>query len=191
VQPLCKALSIARIVAVIRAQNAQQALERVHQVRAAGIEAVEITLTFPGALEVIRQVEGLVGCGTVVRGEQAAAAIQAGAKFVVSPFVQPEVIRVARDHGVLVASGAWTATEIYTADCLGADVVKLFPAQVGGPAYLQTLRQIFPSVLFFPCGGVTLVTARAYLDAGAWAVGIGQDLVATPDLALAVKRLRE
>jgi len=163
-----------RFVAVIRADNADHAHTLAQAARQAGAHSLEITLSFPEALAVA---VGLgAGVGTVRTPEQARQAVAAGVAFIVSPITDGEIIAVAQAAGIMVVSGAWTPTEVQGAWQLGADAVKLFPAQVGGPAYLKALRQIMPEVIFFPCGGITRASAPAYLAEGAIAVGIGQGL---------------
>ncbi|WP_287130056.1 bifunctional 4-hydroxy-2-oxoglutarate aldolase/2-dehydro-3-deoxy-phosphogluconate aldolase [Candidatus Cyanaurora vandensis] len=179
--PLLQQWQQDRLVAVIRSSNQTTALEIAARVQAAGVRQLEVTLTFPEALAVMAQLRA--GCGTVMTTAQAQAAIAQGTAFLVSPFTHPEIIALGRAAGVLVVSGAWTATEVERAWRLGADVIKLFPAQVGGPDYLHSLKQLFPEVPFFPCGGVTLATATDYLQAGAVAVGIGQGLGTAADLS--------
>jgi len=164
-----------RLVAVIRADSADQALALAHTARQFGIRQLEITLTFPTALTVAVQLGA--GVGTVRTPEQAEQAVAAGVKFLVSPITDPAIITVAKAAGIMVVSGAWTPTEVHTAWQLGVDAIKLFPAQIGGPTYLPALRQILPEVIFFPCGGVTLASAPEYLAAGAIAVGLGQGLL--------------
>ncbi len=165
-----------KVIAVIRATTASEALAQVAQVRALGISCVEITLTFADAFAVIEQISPPFGCGTVLSVAQAQAALHHGAQFLVSPLTNPDLIRLGKQAGALVVSGAWTATEINLAHHSGADVIKLFPANVGGAAYLRNLRQIFPEVTFLPCGGVTVDTVEDFLGAGALAVGLGREL---------------
>ena len=141
--------------------------------------AAEITFTVPDALEVIRQVRRelgdavVLGAGTVLDPETARAALLAGAEFIVAPTVNLEVIRLCRRYDKVVMPGAFTPTEVLTAWEAGADVVKIFPADLGGPPYLKALRGPLPQVRLMPTGGVDLDTAEAFLKAGACCLGVG------------------
>ena len=145
--------------------------------------AAEITFTVPDAVEVIRQVRRevgdaiVLGAGTVLDPETARAALLAGAEYIVSPIVNLEVIRLCRRYDKAVMPGAFTPTEVVAAWEAGADVVKVFPADVGGPAYLKALRGPLPQVRLMPTGGVDLTTAEAFLKAGACCLGVGGSLV--------------
>jgi 2-dehydro-3-deoxyphosphogluconate aldolase / (4S)-4-hydroxy-2-oxoglutarate aldolase len=145
-----------------------------------GIELVEVTMDTPGALDALEGAadRGLtVGAGTVVSAAQVRDAAAAGARFVVSPGLLPEVIEAARELGVEPVPGVFTATEILAATAAGARVMKLFPASCGGPAYLRALRAPFPEVQLVPTGGVRIDEIPAYLEAGASAVALGGELV--------------
>jgi 2-dehydro-3-deoxyphosphogluconate aldolase/(4S)-4-hydroxy-2-oxoglutarate aldolase len=151
---------------------------------AAGIGAVEITLTVPGAIEVIGQVtkrfggDMLVGAGTVLDAKSAAACIAAGAKFIISPSTELDVIAHCNQAGVAVMPGALTPTEIVKAWRAGADMVKVFPCSaVGGASYLKAVKAPLPHIEMVPTGGVSLETAAAFIKAGAAALGVGGDLV--------------
>jgi len=151
---------------------------------AGGVKVVEVTMTVPGAIELLRDLrhefgsELLLGSGTVTTAEEAAATIAAGAEFVVSPSLHLEVIQVTRDHGKLSIPGALTPTEVITAWRAGADYVKIFPCSaMGGASYLKSLLAPFPDLQLIPTGGVTLQTAESFLKAGARALGVGSDLV--------------
>lgn len=145
------------------------------------IRCVEFTFTIPGAAEVIAaaasEPSAVVGAGTVRSTQQAAAAIEAGARFIVSPGVIHDIIPACQAHGVPVILGALTPTEVHTAHALGATAVKVFPAGLGGPRYLRDLRGPFPQLTFMPSGGVTPENAADFLAAGAVAVFAGSDLV--------------
>ena len=147
------------------------------------MRAIEITLTVPDALEVIREVardlggEILLGAGTVLDPETARAAILAGAEYVVAPTVNFDVIRMCRRYDKVVMPGAFTPTEVLAAWEAGADVVKVFPADVGGPNYLKALLAPLPQVRLMPTGGVDLDNAAAFLKAGACCLGVGSSLV--------------
>jgi 2-dehydro-3-deoxyphosphogluconate aldolase / (4S)-4-hydroxy-2-oxoglutarate aldolase len=172
------------IVPVIRASNVAEAVQAVEAVCAGGIPIVEVTMTVPNATQVIRGVveqhgdKVLTGAGTVLSGEQAKACLDAGAEFLVSPGLSLPVLEVARSRGKLAIPGALTPTELMSAVSAGAQVVKLFPCgNVGGPKYLKALRGPFPDVALIPTGGVNATNAADYFAAGAFALGVGADLV--------------
>jgi 2-dehydro-3-deoxyphosphogluconate aldolase/(4S)-4-hydroxy-2-oxoglutarate aldolase len=145
-----------------------------------GIEQVEVTIDTPGALAAIADAAGegrTVGVGTVVDSEQVRTAAAAGASFVVSPGLVPEVIETALTLGLEPVPGVFTATEILAATAAGARVMKLFPASCGGPSYLRALRGPFPTIAIIPTGGVRIDEVQAYLDAGATAIALGSELV--------------
>jgi 2-dehydro-3-deoxyphosphogluconate aldolase / (4S)-4-hydroxy-2-oxoglutarate aldolase len=172
------------IVPVIRASNVAEAVQAVEAVCAGGIPIVEVTMTVPNATQVIRGVveqhgdKVLTGAGTVLSGEQAKACLDAGAEFLVSPGLSLPVLEVARSRGKLAIPGALTPTELMSAVSAGAQVVKIFPCgNVGGPKYLKALRGPFPDVALIPTGGVNATNAADYFAAGAFALGVGADLV--------------
>jgi 2-dehydro-3-deoxyphosphogluconate aldolase / (4S)-4-hydroxy-2-oxoglutarate aldolase len=172
------------IVPVIRASNVEEARAAVEAVSAGGIPIVEITMTVPDAIKVIRSVveqhgnHVLTGAGTVLTGEQAKACIDAGAEFIVSPGLSMPVLEVARSRGKLAIPGALTPTELMSAVAAGAQLVKIFPCgNVGGPKYLKALRGPFPNLALIPTGGVNASNAADYFAAGAFALGVGADLV--------------
>lgn len=178
-----EAITAAGIVAVLRASDAGR-FERVAEVLVeAGVTCVEFTLTSRGAVEALRRFAArmpaavTLGAGTVLEPETADAAIDAGASYLVSPTVGLDVIGRARRRGVAALPGAFTPTEILRAWRAGADAVKLFPASVGGPAYLRAVKAPLPEVPLVPTGGVGLEEIGRYLDAGALAVGLGGSLV--------------
>ena len=145
-----------------------------------GIEQVEVTIDTPGALAAVTEAAGegrTVGVGTVVDSEQVRAAAAAGARFVVSPGLVPEVIETALELGLEPVPGVFTATEILAATAAGARVMKLFPASCGGPSYLRALRGPFPTIPIIPTGGVRIEDVQAYLDAGATVIALGSELV--------------
>jgi 2-dehydro-3-deoxyphosphogluconate aldolase / (4S)-4-hydroxy-2-oxoglutarate aldolase len=172
-----------KVVAVIRMTDPDKLLRVVEAVAAGGVRAVEITMTVPGAVEIIRGLadRGLpgvrLGAGTVMDAETAVAVIEAGAEFVVSPIADSGMIRECRRCGVLVAPGAYTPAEIWRAWSEGADIVKVFPATALGPAYFKDLKGPFPDIRLMPTGGVTPGNARSFIDAGACCVGIGTALL--------------
>lgn len=171
------------LVAIIRAPSGEQLVEVSQALLDGGIDVIEVTFTVPGILDILREVRGalgdkiLLGAGTVLDPESARAAILAGAEFLVTPTVNVDVIRMARRYDKLVMSGAFTPTEILTAWEAGADIVKVFPADVGGPAYLKAIHGPLPHVRLLPTGGVNLETLPAFVKAGACAVGLGTALV--------------
>jgi 2-dehydro-3-deoxyphosphogluconate aldolase/(4S)-4-hydroxy-2-oxoglutarate aldolase len=171
------------IVAVVRSPDGAQLVEVARALVDGGVKAVEITLTVPDALEVLREVRQalgsriLLGAGTVLDPETARAALLAGAEYIVAPTVNVDVIRLCQRYDKLVMPGAFTPTEILAAWEAGADVVKVFPADVLGPPFFKALRGPLPHVRLMPTGGVDLTTAAALLQAGACCLGIGSQLV--------------
>ncbi|WP_406070825.1 bifunctional 4-hydroxy-2-oxoglutarate aldolase/2-dehydro-3-deoxy-phosphogluconate aldolase [Micromonospora sp. NBC_01638] len=175
-------LAAARVLAVIRGTDTAAAVATGTALLKEGVRIVEVALTTPGALHAIEAIraaapaEALVGAGTVLTAADVADVLSAGAQFVVTPAVVESVPEAVR-RGIPVAAGALTPTEAYTARQLGASAVKLFPASLGGPAYLKALRDPFPDIPFVAVGGVGLAEMPAYLAAGAIAVGVGGPLV--------------
>jgi 2-dehydro-3-deoxyphosphogluconate aldolase/(4S)-4-hydroxy-2-oxoglutarate aldolase len=171
------------LVPVVRARSAEEAAQAADAIQAGGVSILEITMTVPGAVEVIREVAGrgqgaLVGAGTVLDPESARACIDAGARFIVSPSLNPDTIRLCNEAGVAVLPGALTPTEVVTAWRAGADLVKVFPAgAVGGPSYIKALKAPLPQIDLVPTGGVNLKTAADFIRNGAAALGVGADLV--------------
>ena len=171
------------VVAVVRAESGEALVKVVEALAEGGVTAAEITFTVPDALDVIRDARKALGdsvalgAGTVLDPETARAAILAGAEYLVSPVVNLDVIRLARRYDKAVMPGAFTPTEILSAWEAGADVVKVFPADVGGPNYLKAVRGPLPQVRLMPTGGVDLDTAAAFLKAGACCLGVGGTLV--------------
>src|ERR1700719_3744293 len=172
------------IVPVVRASSPGEARMAAECVCEGGIPIVEITMTVPGAIEVIRDMvkhaasELLVGAGTVLNAETAQRCLDAGAQFLVSPGFKAETVALAVRTGTLIMAGALTPTEVITAWEAGADFVKVFPCgQVGGAKYIKALKGPLPDVPMVPTGGVNLATAAEFLEAGAAALGIGGELV--------------
>ncbi|NWG15810.1 MAG: bifunctional 4-hydroxy-2-oxoglutarate aldolase/2-dehydro-3-deoxy-phosphogluconate aldolase [Chloroflexi bacterium] len=171
------------IIAIMRANSPDSLLAAAEALQAGGVLAIEVTLTTPGALRVIEQAvvkfghEAVFGAGTVLDPESAKAAIQAGAQFIVCPTLNLKTIELCKRYSVPVLPGAYTPTEILTAWEAGADMVKLFPADIGGPAYLRAVKAPLPQVSIAPTGGVELNNARDFIRAGADALGIGSSLV--------------
>jgi 2-dehydro-3-deoxyphosphogluconate aldolase/(4S)-4-hydroxy-2-oxoglutarate aldolase len=171
------------IVAVVRSPDSRQLVEAARALADGGVSVVEITMTVPGALDVVRRVREalgdrlLLGAGTVLDPETARAALLAGAEFLVAPTVNLDVIRLCQRYDKLVMPGAFTPTEILAAWEAGADIVKVFPADVVGPAFFKALCGPLPQVRLMPTGGVDLTTAAAFLRAGACCLGVGGQLV--------------
>ncbi len=171
-----------RAFAIIRTRDSELAVMCARTLVQAGVRVLEISLTTPDALEVIRTVtrevgdDGVLGAGTVPDAAALQRAVEAGAVYAVTPALNPAVREAVR-VGVPVVAGALTPTEVATAVDLGADAVKIFPASLGGPSYIRALTDPFPEVAFVPVGGVSLDSARDYLDAGAVAVGLGSPLL--------------
>ncbi len=170
------------IVPVLRGGSVDEGLALARAIAAGGIDVLEITMTNPGALEVIRTLRHedpslLVGAGTVLDAETARACMLEGAQFIVSPSTNLETIAVCRRYSCVVLPGALTPTEIMTAWEAGADIIKLFPANaMGGAAYLRSIRAPLPQVEVIPTGGISLANAKEFLEAGAVALGVGADL---------------
>jgi len=173
----------AKVVAVIRMKDAARLAEVAAALQRGGVGVLEVTMTVPGAVEIIREMARtkapgtLIGAGTVLDAGTATDVIAAGADFVVSPVTDRETVQACRDAGVLVAPGAFTPTEIVAAWRAGADIVKVFPATSLGPQFFRDLRGPLPHIRLMPTGGVTLENAAEFLAAGAAAVGIGTALV--------------
>ncbi len=174
----------AGIIPVIRVSSAEEALDAARAVHDGGLSVFEVTLTVAGALEVIREIGRsfgggvLVGAGTVLDAAGAESALDAGARFLVGPALNGEVVRLGRSRGAVVIPGALTPTEILAAHEAGADLVKVFPvSQMGGPAYIKALKGPLPHVPLVPTGGVDLQNVGDYFRAGASAVGVGGELI--------------
>jgi 2-dehydro-3-deoxyphosphogluconate aldolase / (4S)-4-hydroxy-2-oxoglutarate aldolase len=172
------------LIPVLRARNAAQAHSVVQAMIAGGVTVVEVTMTLPGAIDVLKELKQkygaqlLLGSGTVTTPAEAQATINAGAEFVVSPSLHPEVINTTKTNGKLSIPGALTPTEVITAWRAGADYVKIFPCSaMGGASYLKSLLAPFPFLKLIPTGGVTLETAASFIQSGARALGVGSDLV--------------
>jgi 2-dehydro-3-deoxyphosphogluconate aldolase/(4S)-4-hydroxy-2-oxoglutarate aldolase len=173
------------IVPVVRASSSAEARTAAEAVSKGGIPIVEITMTVPGAVEVIRELakhsspnELLVGAGTVLNPEQGQRCIDAGAQFLVSPGFNAKTVALAAAERRLIMAGALTPTEVIAAWEAGSDFIKIFPAgNVGGPKYIKALKGPLPDVPLIPTGGVNLQTAAEFLEAGAAALGIGGELV--------------
>ncbi len=176
-------LKAEKVIALIRADSPASLLDCARALSAGGLNCLELTMTTPGAIElcaqVARELPGiLLGLGTVLDADTARRGIAAGAKFIVTPAVRPTVIAVCQELDIPILSGALTPTEAYTAWELGADVIKIFPAEFFGPAYIKSLKAPFPKIEFLPTGGVTPETVGDFLRAGAFATAAGSALVA-------------
>ena len=177
------------IVPVVRAASAQQAMQAAEAVCAGGIPIVEITMTVPGAIDVIAQLtksmgkDVLIGAGTVLDAGAAQSCIDAGAQFLVSPGFDLATVQFAKRQGKLMMAGALTPTEVIAAWKAGSDFVKIFPCgTVGGAKYIKALKGPLPQVPMIPTGGVNLNTAADFIQAGSAALGIGGELVSAAAL---------
>jgi 2-dehydro-3-deoxyphosphogluconate aldolase/(4S)-4-hydroxy-2-oxoglutarate aldolase len=183
VDEVIRKISEIGIVPVVRAASVDEANRAVEAICAGGIPVVEITMTVPNAISVIREVakhgnDVLIGAGTVTNAEQAEACLRAGAQFLVSPGLAVSVLSVARANQKLAIPGALTPTELMNAQEQGAQLVKIFPCgNVGGPKYLKSLKAPFPKANLIPTGGVNAANAADFVAAGAFALGVGADLV--------------
>jgi 2-dehydro-3-deoxyphosphogluconate aldolase/(4S)-4-hydroxy-2-oxoglutarate aldolase len=177
-----------RVVCVVRAPALPSSVALCEALSDGGIRTVELTFTTPDVLKHLAEAAGLpgvtVGVGTVLTAADARAAVDAGAQFLVTPGVLPDVAAVARDAGVPFLMGALTPTEVLAASSLGAAAVKVFPASAFGPRYLRDLHGPYPGLALVPSGGVTAGNARDYLAAGAAAVTAGTGVV-PPDVVSA------
>ena len=172
------------IIPIIRVPSSDDALRIVDAIKAAGIDIIEITMTVPGAIEIMRDLgarygdELVLGAGTVLEAETARLCMLAGAKFVVSPIVDEGMLTCCRTHGVVALPGALTPTEVVRAWRAGGDMVKVFPCgAVGGASYIRALKAPLPQIALVPTGGVSLETIGDFFKAGAAAVGAGADIV--------------
>ncbi len=172
------------VVPVVRLSSATEAMEVSKAIREGGISVIEITMSVPGALDVMKEVtqrfgkEVLLGAGTILDPETARAALLSGAKFVVTPTLNLEVIKMCKRYSAVVIPGALTPTEILTAWEAGADLVKVFPiSQVGGPSYLRAVLAPLPHIPLVPTGGVNAQNAGEFIKAGAAAIAAGGELV--------------
>jgi 2-dehydro-3-deoxyphosphogluconate aldolase/(4S)-4-hydroxy-2-oxoglutarate aldolase len=177
------------IVAVVRSPDSQQLVEVARALADGGVTAVEITMSVPNALDVLRQVRQalgdrlLLGAGTVLDPETARACLLAGAEYLVAPVLNLDVIRLCRRYDKIVMPGCFTPTEILTAWEAGADIVKVFPADVLGPAFFKAVRAPLPQIRMMPTGGVDLTTAASFLKSGACCLGVGGQLVEAKAIA--------
>jgi 2-dehydro-3-deoxyphosphogluconate aldolase/(4S)-4-hydroxy-2-oxoglutarate aldolase len=178
-----RAIEDCGIVGIIRMKDPARLPRVVEALAEGGVRALEITMTVPGAVELIRQTASslpagfLLGAGTVLDVETARRVIEAGARFIVSPVIRVELIDAAHHHDVPILPGCFTPTEILTAWDAGADIVKVFPATALGPTYLRDIHGPLPQVKLMPTGGVSVENAGDWIRAGAVAVGVGSALL--------------
>lgn len=171
------------VIAIMRAQSSDQLIAAADAIKAGGVQVIEVTMTTPGALGVIEQAKRrygtdvLFGAGSVLDPETARAAILAGADFIVAPTLNLAVVALCNRYAVPVMPGIYTPTEALTAIEAGADMVKLFPASVGGPDLIKAIRAPLPQLEIVPVGGVDLNTAADFIRAGSAALGVGSSLV--------------
>ena len=185
---ILKELDRRRISAIIRTDDQQLAADAMNAAVAGGFRIVEFTLTTPGALELITEFAGkpealLLGAGTVMTPQQADSAVQAGARFLVSPVCDPEIIACAKRLDVVSIPGTFTATEMITAHRTGADLLKLFPAPADVAQYVKSILGPLPYLKIFPTAGVDIENMCAVLDAGAAGIGFVRSLFAPDDMA--------
>lgn len=180
---LVRDIEAAGVIAVVRLQDAAAGREVARALADGGVSAIEITMTVPGAVDLIEALARtapprvIIGAGTVLDAHTADAVIRAGARFVVSPVFTPDVIDACHQHDVPVMPGCFTPTEIHTAWEAGADIVKVFPATALGPGFFKDMRGPLPHIRLMPTGGVTRENAGAWIRAGAVAIGVGTALV--------------
>jgi len=177
------------IVPVLRVSSPKLALAAAEAVLAGGIPIIEVTMTIPKAVDVIRELvmsmssDVIVGAGTVLDVQAAQQCLDSGAEFLVSPVFDLETVKLANSAGKLMMAGALTPTEIVNAWSRGSDFIKVFPCgNVGGPKYIQALRGPLPHIPLIPTGGVSLDTAAAFITAGASALGVGTELISEREL---------
>lgn len=177
------------IIAIMRAKSSDQLIAAADAIRLGGVRAIEVTMTTPGALAVIEQAQArfqgevLFGAGSVLDPETARAAILAGADFIVAPTLKLETIALCNRYGVPVMPGCYTPSEMQAAWEAGADMLKFFPADFGGPGFVKAVLAPLPQLEIVPVGGVTLETAADFIRAGAVALGVGSSLVSQKLLA--------
>ncbi len=175
-------LSSEKVIALIRAESPDGLLECSDALAAGGLTSIELTMTTPGAIRMLEKATAelpdfLFGLGTVLDAETARAGILAGAKFIVTPALRPDVITMCKRYSVPIFSGALTPTEVVNAWDCGADAAKVFPAEFFGPAYIKSLKAPLPQVELVPTGGVTAENVGEFIKAGAFATAAGSSLV--------------
>ncbi|GAB4460808.1 MAG: bifunctional 4-hydroxy-2-oxoglutarate aldolase/2-dehydro-3-deoxy-phosphogluconate aldolase [Armatimonadaceae bacterium] len=171
------------VIAVIRADSSEQLLDVAKALQMGGVTAMEVTMTTPNALEVIKAVKAemgsgiLMGVGTILDAETARMALLAGAEYVVTPVMKPEIIQLCNRYSKPIVSGAYTPTEALTAHEAGADFIKIFPADSLGPGYIKAIKAPLPQLEIIPTGGVDVETTPEFIKAGCAAVAAGSSLV--------------
>lgn len=171
------------VIAIMRAQSSAQLIDAADAIKAGGVRVIEVTMTTPGALKVIEEAKGrygeevLFGAGSVLDAETARAAILSGAGFIIAPTLNLKTIALCNRYGIPVTPGCYTPTEMLSAYDAGADMVKLFPASVGGPSLVKAILAPLPQLNIIPVGGVNLNTAADFIRSGAAALGVGSDLI--------------
>lgn len=171
------------IVAIIRANSANELIDAAAAIHAGGVDVIEVTMTTPNALQVISDVSStygntvLVGAGSVLDAETARAVMLAGAEFIVSPVTRADVIEICNRYGKVVIPGAFTPTEILMAWEAGADYVKVFPSSGVGASYIKDVKAPLPHIPLVPTGGINVENAGEFISAGATALGVGSALV--------------
>ena len=179
--PAVDRLIAARLIGIVRLDDLEQTVAAASRAVDAGLEVIEVTFTLACAARAIERLrrdhpEALVGAGTVRQVAQLEEAAAAGAQFLVAPGLNPTLVEAARRHGLPLLPGVFTASEIDLGLRVGAELLKLFPAEPSGPGYLAAMLQPFPEAKLVPTGGITATNAAAYLDAGAVAVAMGSSL---------------
>jgi 2-dehydro-3-deoxyphosphogluconate aldolase / (4S)-4-hydroxy-2-oxoglutarate aldolase len=180
---LLESVEQTRVIAIIRAKDSAQLINVVGALRDGGVKLIEVSMTTPNALTVIEEAvkafdnDVIIGAGTVLDPETARLAITAGAEFVFSPVLKPEMITICRRYSKIAIPGAFTPTEILYAWECGADLVKIFPTSQVGPSYIKAVKAPLPQIDVIAVGGVNLDNARAFIEAGCTAVGVGSSLV--------------
>jgi 2-dehydro-3-deoxyphosphogluconate aldolase/(4S)-4-hydroxy-2-oxoglutarate aldolase len=171
------------VIAIMRAKSSDQLIRAADAIKAGGVKVIEVTMTTPGALKVIEEATSkygqdvLFGAGTVLDAETARAALLAGAEYIVAPTLNLEMIALCNRYGIPVVPGCYTPSEMLTAREAGADLVKLFPASVGGPSLVKAILAPLPQLKIVPVGGVNLDTAADFIQMGAYALGVGSSLI--------------
>ncbi len=171
------------VIAIMRAQSSDQLIAAAGAIKKGGVKAIEVTMTTPGALDVIAEAKErygsdvIFGAGSVLDAETGRAAILAGADFVVSPVLNLELVELCNRYGIPTSPGCYSPTEILTGWEAGADFIKLFPASFGGPSLIKAILAPLPQVRIIPVGGVNLDTAAEFISKGAAALGVGSSLV--------------
>jgi 2-dehydro-3-deoxyphosphogluconate aldolase/(4S)-4-hydroxy-2-oxoglutarate aldolase len=183
-QKVLAALRATSLIAVIRTDNPGDLVGAACALREGGVQLIEITMTVPGALSIIQVAaaqlknDGVyIGAGTVLDAETARAVILAGGAFAVAPIFSPAMVTLCNRYGVTVMAGAFTPQEIFTAWEGGSDVVKVFPAGIGGPGYIKSIKEPLPQIEILPTKGVSLLNIPEYIKAGAIGVGVGRELI--------------